>query len=292
MIRGGYLLLALAALFWGLNGPVARHFFSIGLSVSEFAFLRCATGAFCFGVHALFCNTWRIAPRDLPKLLLFGMACLGLFTLSYQTSVYESGASLAVILLYTAPAWVALMSRAFLGHKLSRRTLAAIGIAMAGGLLITLAQSADSRLSMLGIAAGLVSALLYALHFPWNFRWRGIYAPVTLYAYAMLGGALLLLPYAGLTARPALVWLQLFFGLALITYLPYLCYGLGMRSINPTPAAVIVNLEPVVGCIAAYLWWNEQFTLPGWLGAGLVIGAVFLLIYGKKTPEGGKAAGP
>lgn len=280
--RCGYLLLALAALFWGLNGPIARHFFSLGLTVPELAFLRCATGALCFGLHAVFRKEWHVAPRDLPKLLFFGMACLGLFTLSYQTSVYESGAALAVILLYTAPAWVALLSRVFLGHGLSRRTLAAIGIAMAGVALITLTGSTGSRLSWTGVVAGLVSALLYALHFPWNFRWRGIYSPITLYTYAMLGGALLLLPFAGFTAHPALVWLQLFSGLALITYLPYLCYGLGMRSVHPTPAVVIVNMEPVMGCIAAYVWWNEQFTLPGWLGAGLVIGAVFLMIYGKK----------
>ena len=281
--RFGYALLALAALFWSLNGPVARHFFSLGLTAPELAFLRCATGAFCFCLHAVFRKEWHVAPRDFPKLLLFGAAGLGLFTLSYQTSVYESGAALAVILLYTAPAWVALLSRIFLGHSINRRTIAAIGIAMAGVFLITLAGSTGGRLSWLGLAAGLVSALLYALHFPWNFRWRGIYSPITLYSYAMLGGALFLLPFAEFTARPAPVWLQLFLGLALITYLPYLCYGLGMRSVNPTPAAVIVNLEPVMGCAAAYLWWNEGFALPGWLGAGLVIGAVFLLIYGEKN---------
>ena len=154
---------------------------------------------------------------------------------------------------------------------------------MAGVFLVTLAGNADSRLSWLGVMAGLASALFYALHFPWNFRWRGIYSPAALYGYGMLGGALFLLPFAELTARPALIWLQLFPVLALTTYLPYLCYGLGMRSVHPAPAAVIVSLEPVVGCAAAYLWWNEFFSLPGWLGAGMVIGAVFLLIHGKKN---------
>ena len=281
----GYFLLALAAVFWGLNGSIARHFFSLGLTVPELAFLRCATGAFCFGLHAVARKEWRVASHNIPKLLLFGMVCLGLFTLSYQASVHESGAALAVILLYTAPAWVALLSRAFLKHRINRRTLAAIGIAMTGVFLITLAGSANDRLSWLGVTAGLASAFLYALHFPWNFRWRGIYSPITLYAYAMLGGAILLLPFTAFVVLPALVWLQVLPGLALITYLPYLCYGQGMRSVHPAPAAVIVNLEPIVGCLTAYLWWNEQFTLPGWLGAGLVIGAVFLTILGKKTPN-------
>ena len=280
--RVGYVLLALAAFFWGLNGPFARHFFSLGLTVPELAFLRCATGVFCFGLHAVLRKEWRITATDFPKLLFFGMACMGLFTLSYQTSVHESGAALAVVLLYTAPAWVALLSRVFLKHRLSRRTLAAIGVAMAGVFLITLTGSPDTRLSWFGVTTGLVSAFLYALHFPWNFHWRSIYSPVVLYAYATLGGAVFLFPFVEFTARPVLVWLQVFPGLALSTYLPYLCYGLGMRSVNPTPAAVIVNLEPVVACLVAYLWWNEQFTLSGWLGAGLVIGAVFLMIHGKK----------
>jgi len=211
----GYVLLALAALFWGLNGPVVRYAFSLGLTVSELAFLRCAVGVFCFGAHAVCRKEWRVAPRDLPKLLLFGMAGLALLNLAYQTAVRESGVALAVILLYTAPAWVALLSRVFLGHRLSARTLAAIGIAMAGVFLVTLAGNADSRLSWLGVMAGLASALFYALHFPWNFRWRGIYSPAALYGYGMLGGALFLLPFAELTARPALIWLQLFPVLAL-----------------------------------------------------------------------------
>ena len=283
----GYALLAIAAFLWCMYGPVSRYFLSLGLSSQEIAFMRCLVGSLCFGLHAVIRNEWRVVKADVPKLLLFGTLGLGMLNISYQFAVRESGAALAVILLYTAPVWVALRSFFFLNHAISRRAVASIALAMCGAILVAAGSASDSRLSWLGIICGLGSAIFYALHFPWNFRWRNVYSPITIYSYAMLGGMLLLLPFSGLRAASAFICLQTLPLFILVTYLPYMCYGIGMRSVNPTPAAVIVNLEPLVGCVAAYLWWNEQFTLWGWLGAAMVTGAVFLLVIGDTQENGG-----
>ncbi len=285
--RTGYALLALAAFFWGMYGPVSRGLFELGFNAHEIAFLRCAVGCACFSLHALCTKNLRVRPADAPRLVLFGMIGLGLLNISYQVAVHESGAAFAVVLLYTAPAWVALMSALLFKHRLGRRCLFAMGTAMLGVALVSLAGDTDGRLSLLGASTALASGFFYALHFPWNFKWRGTYSPITLYAWAMLGGALLLAPFADLSRHSPLAWLQTLAGLVVVTYLPYLCYGLGMRSVNPAPAAVIVNLEPVIGCAAAFLWWNERFSPPGWLGAVLVIAAVFVLV----TDRGKKSAG-
>lgn len=287
--RMGYICLLLAAFFWGMYGPVSRWFLQLGLSSQEIAFLRCAVGCFCFGLHAVIRGQWRIAPRDLPKIVLFGMIGLGLLNISYQVAVRECGAAFAVILLYSAPAWVALISVRILRHPLSRRCIGSMVAAMIGVALVTLSGSTENRLTLFGTGAALAAGFFYALHFPWNYHWRNKYSPVTLYFYAMLGGALLLFPLAGypadLAAKPVRVWLHVLPGLVLVTYLPYLCYGSGMRGVNPAPAAVIVNLEPVIGCAAAYLWWHERFSPSGWFGAALVISAVFLLVAGKQGEE-------
>ena len=280
--QAGYALLALAAFFWGLYGPVSRYFLSLGLESQEIAFLRCLVGCVCFGLHAAQRGTCRMAPGDLLKTLLFGFIGLGMLNISYQLAVRETGAALSAILLYTAPAWVALMSAVLFRHKLTWLCLVAMATAMLGVVLVTFAGSTGNTLSLFGIVCGLASAFFYALHFPWNYHWRGRYSPILIYFYAMLGGALLLLPFAGLTAKPVLVWLQVLAGLVFVTYVPYLCYGLGMRNVTPTPAAIIVNLEPVVACLVATLWLNESFTPGGWLGTGLVIGAVFLLVAGSE----------
>ena len=280
--RTGYVLLALAAFFWGLYGPLSRYFLFLGLESSEIAFLRCLVGCVCFGLHAACRGSCRMAGGDVLKSLIFGLVGLGMLNMSYQLAVRETGAALAAILLYTAPAWVALMSVLFFRHKLTWLYLFAMCTAMLGVALVTLTGSTGQAPSILGVLCGLASAFFYALHFPWNYHWRGKYSPIVLYFYAMLGGALLLFPFAGLTAKPLLVYLQVLLGLVLVTYVPYLCYGLGMRSVSPTPAAIIVNLEPVVACIVAALWLNERFTLSGWLGTALVLGVVFLLVIGSE----------
>ncbi len=65
----------------------------------------------------------RVAPQDLPVLLLFGLVGVSLFYGAYQLAVGLGGAALASVLLYTAPAWVALLS-----HLVLREALDALGL--------------------------------------------------------------------------------------------------------------------------------------------------------------------
>ena len=50
-----------------------------------------------------------------------------------------------------------------------------------------------------------------------------------------------------------------------------------MRRISPVRAAVVSNLEPVVGTLLAWAWWHESFSPLGWTGGVLVLAAVFIL---------------
>lgn len=42
-------------------------------------------------------------------------------------------------------------------------------------------------------------------------------------------------------------------------------------------AAILGNLEPVVGTLLCWWLWNENFSFIGWVGCALVIGSVLLL---------------
>ena len=72
------------------------------------------------------------------------------------------------------------------------------------------------------------------------------------------------------------------FALGLLTcYLAYICYGLGLKRISLVRAAVTCHLEPVLGTLWVWLFWNESFSAAGWLGGALVLGAVLLLTTDK-----------
>ncbi len=55
-----------------------------------------------------------------------------------------------------------------------------------------------------------------------------------------------------------------------------------MRRLPLTKAAILATLEPVVATFVAWWIWGEAFSLGGWVGAGLIVAAVFALVTEKK----------
>ncbi|HBW15278.1 MAG TPA: EamA family transporter [Desulfovibrio sp.] len=283
----GYLLVLLAASLWALIGPLARFCMDEGLSPPEIALWRAAFGALFFALHAWRCGLWRVDPRHGAAMSAFGIVGVGVLFGSYQYAVQEGGAALAAVLLYTAPAWVAVLSRLLLHEPLTRRKLAALMVAMTGAVLTCLSGGGLSGgASTAGIVAGLISGFAYSLHYIFSAHWMRRYSPVTLYLYCLPAGVATLVPFTTFTHKTPTAWLLLVAIGLLTTYCAYFVYCEGIRRLAPTRVAIVANLEPVLAALLAYLWWGELFPPLGWLGAGLVLTAVFLIVLDRsETPQ-------
>ena len=275
----GYGYALLAAGLWGLLGPISKLCLAEGTDPLEVAFWRVFIGGLCFAAHGLFRRELAVRPAHGVTFCLFGVVGVSLFFGSYQVAVRESGAALAVVLLYTAPAWVAVFSRVLFGEALTGRKLAALAVAMGGTTLVCLSGgSLGGAPSWLGIGCGLAAGFFYSTHYPFYNWWQDRYSTATLYTYMLLAGALALMPFVSFAphntplTRAGFVFLGVF-----CTYGAYLAYGAGLRRISPVRAAVVSNLEPVVGTLLAWAWWHESFSPLGWTGGVLVLAAVFIL---------------
>lgn len=274
----GYGYALLAAGLWGLLGPVSRLCLSGGMEPQEVAFWRAFIGGLCFTAHGFFRRELAVRPAHGACFCLFGVLGVSLFFGAYQVAVRESGAALAVVLLYTAPVWVALFSRALFGERLTRRKIAALTVALGGTALVCLSGgSAGGTPSWPGILCGLAAGFFYATHYPFYTWWQKRYSTATLYTFMLLAGALALAPFVTFSPHTALTWAGLIFLGVFCTYGAYLAYGAGLRRISPVRAAVVSNLEPVIGTLLAWAWWHENFSPSGWAGGALVLTAVFIL---------------
>jgi DME family drug/metabolite transporter len=115
---------------------------------------------------------------------------VALFYVSYFRAVRAGGAAVAAILLYTAPAWVALGSWTWLGERITRRTLAALALTLGGVALVSAGSGAAAGpAAPLGGAAlgwGLLAGLAYASYYLFGKRYFARYDPPTIYMYALL----------------------------------------------------------------------------------------------------------
>lgn len=275
----GYLYVLAAALLWSLIGPFSKNCMEEGLSPLEVAFWRAVLGGVCFFAQIARCGGLRIPARHAALFAVFGIFTISVFYTSLQVAIELSGAATAMVLLYTAPAWVAVFARTLFHESLSGRKLVALGLAMGGTTLVCLSGgSLAAAPSVLGIVAGLVSGLTYAIHFPIYLWWKARYSTATLYAYMLLGGGLAMLPFVDFAPTRSLwVWANLIALGVLSSYIAYLASCRSLQLISPVKAAVIGNIEPVLGTFWVWLFWHENFSAVGWTGSALVISAVFLL---------------
>ncbi len=187
--------------------------------------------------------------------------------------------SLAVLLLYTYPLFVALGMRLTEGEQLTPAKLAALAAAFAG-LVLTLQVSAgplDPRGLGLGLMAGLGLAVTVmagnrilrradsrrmTLHMT--------AASSTAYALVILGTDLLMLPdsAAGWALLGAMPVVYLVAMLAFFTAVP---------MIGPMRAAMINNMEPITTILLAALLLGEVLGPLQMVGAVLVIGAILAM---------------
>jgi drug/metabolite transporter, DME family len=269
-----------AACLWGLLGIFGKGLQAQGLAPLEVAFWRALLGGVCFGLSAGLRRSALPHGRDLLITALFGLGGVSIFYGSYQLAVRTGGASLASVLLYTAPAFVALSGYLFWRERLSQRSVLAIVLTLGGVALIALGGGQGVRVSAQSLSWGVVAGLTYSLYYLYGRVFFRKYDPQALYAVALPVGALGLLPLVEFSPKPSLAWTELGAVALLCTFAAYTAYGLGLRLLNATRASVIASLEPVVASLLAALIFGERLGALALLGAVLVVGAALLLSAG------------
>lgn len=279
-VMSGYLYVIAAGVMWGLQGPLSKYCQFHGVSPMEVAFWRAFVGSILFFIHGALIGALRVPSRHMAIFSLFGIVSVGVQFSIMQVAIRESGAALSSVLLYTAPVWVALLSRLLFKETLTRRKATSLIVALGGVVLICASGGGlvGQEPSVLGISLGLLSGLIYAVIVIFYNYWRPLYSTASVYPFMMMVGAVTLFCFVDISLgwNPG-VWLALIAIGALTCYGAFYAHGKSLHRLSPVKVAVLCNLEPVVSTFISWLWWDERFSALGWLGCLTVIAAMFYL---------------
>ena len=283
MLRG-YVYIVLAACLWAFLGPFAKIAFREGVSPMEVAFWRAVLAWGFFGTHALVKGQVRIAPKDLPALVTFGITGVAMFYGVYQMAVKQGGAALAAVLLYTAPAWVTLMSRIFYKEPVTPAKLSALLLTLLGVAGISLGSGGNMggqgvRIDTAAVLLGLAAGFCYSMYYVFGKHFSGRYTSPNLFAYMLPIGGACLYPWVEFAPKPPAAWMALVVIAAFCTYGAYYCYYLGIQYLEISRASIAATLEPVLAALVAYIWWDEVFTPMGYVGSAMILAAVLLVVW-------------
>ena len=285
-------LVVLAAVCFATLGPTSRFAFAAGVDELTLVLWRVVVGGlFVLGTAVVLGRLGQVVARpfrEIPRRhrLMLGVAGLtnAALNLAVLMAINRISIALALLVFYTYPALVALVSTAFFGERLDALRWSALGVSLFGLALVMIGAGEVGQLDLVGVSLAFLGALcqvVYAL-----LARHGFPSVPSPQAGGVTFGvaALTYLVVAGLTGQMGVLNTPLASSAALVPVLfagvvgagiPTMAWIMGIRILGAPRAAIISTLEPVVGiALAAVLLAEIPTPLQVLGGACIVLAAI------------------
>lgn len=283
----GALLVMAAGFCWGTFGIITKFAYAATtLGPLTLAWLRLVPALPIMALVVL-AKGYRVSwsRREVGLFAAFGFCSITIFEGLYFTSFAYTTVQHAAALLYTAPAFVALLSWLVLREVLSKAKLLAVGLSILGAfLMLGVVEGGDlfgSR-TRLGDWLAVASGLAYSSWYIFGKILGRNREPAVTSLLAMSFGLVFLTPimisFEGFNMPDTLLGWQLVALIAVIpTALAYLLYLAGLKLIEATRASVFAIVEPVAAAALAFLIFQETLSYDSLLGFVLIISSIVLI---------------
>jgi drug/metabolite transporter (DMT)-like permease len=272
-------VLAAVSVLWGFNWVVLK----VGVRHAEpFEFLawRFALSAAClFAAAAVLGRPMRLAHA--PQILLIGFLQTTA-TFALATWALKSGAvGKTAVLNYTMPFWVTLFAWPLLGARPSAAQGVALGVGLAGLLLLVQPVGAPGIPELLALASGIAWGLGVVVTKRLQVRAR--IDTLSLISWQVLfGGALLVALALAFPGEPARWNAELVFAIAyngvLVSALGWFLWFWALARLDAGLASFGILAVPVLGALFSAWLLGERPSVLEWMGMGLIVGALALAV--------------
>ena len=161
----GYGMVTAGAVLWGLNAPVSRMILDAGVEPRQLAGWRILAAAILMaGTLAMLRRVrFRCSRRALVSIVSFGLFGVALPQWLFYEAISRFDVGLTLVIVYTAPLWVAGIHRVTRGTRQPRGVSLAMGLALVGVSVAVLGGGGLSSGSVLGLALAVATSLAYKI---------------------------------------------------------------------------------------------------------------------------------
>ena len=278
--RRGQIYVALAAVAWSTAGVLQRQ---LTLDTSTQVLGRAAFAGAALLAYVAVVERGRLveAFRSVGIAGVGVALCVAAASGSFIAALNHTSVARVLFILAVAPVLAALLARVTLGEPITRRTVAAMALALAG---VTLMLGAPGEGSLAGDGLAFVAAFAFALMLVIT-RWRRdvSMAPATCLSQVILIAVFVPFASPGEIGGDDVVWLaalgigQIGLGFALLT--------VGARLIPAAQVGLITLLEVVLGPLWVWLALDERPSTLTLVGGAIVIVAIVIQTRGAPPAE-------
>lgn len=284
-MRWAYLAIAAGAALWGTIGLFVQELYRLGLTPLQVVTLRVSCAVIFLLLYSVVVNRqWlQVKLKDSPLFIGTGIISIVFFNWCFFLAIQETSISVAAILLYTAPAFVLILSRLLFKELLTARKVLSLSLTLFGCILVVqLLPNGSMTMTTVGIIAGLGSGLFYGLYSIFGKFALRKYHPMTVTIYTFLFAALFTLPVSQVWTwighlNDVKLWIYAGSLGLFPTVLAFIFYTKGLKQVEAGKASIIATLEPVVAAFIGMLFYSEILTLWQYLGVVCVIFSVIIV---------------
>ncbi|MDF2533245.1 MAG: eamA-like transporter family protein [Clostridia bacterium] len=278
------LMLLMITVFWGASYMLTK----IGLGVLEpfnLTALRFVIAFFISAIvfykHILKTDMKTVKYALILALILFGVFISMTFGLEYTT------ASNAGFLVSLSVVFIPIISVMFLKHKIERKLIAGVCLAIIGIALLTLNDQ-------LRVGGGDLLCILCALLFAVHIIVTGVYTQKV----DSIALSVIQLGFVGLFSvifsvftetvklpQSGISWFAVLALSILCTAVGYIVQTTAQQYTSATHTGLILSLEPVFSAVFAFAFLNEVLTPKGYIGAALLLTSVIIAEFDFKKKK-------
>lgn len=279
-----YAMLAALSLLWGFAfvgiKEVVRE-----VSPTTLTILRFAIADVCLIAVMAFARSTRprFERRDWWRVAVLAITGVPMYHLALNWGEQRTSASVASLIVATAPVMVALLSAAVLRERTPARRWLGIALAFGGVAVLAFANgSAHGSTSLVGVAVSILAPVSWAVYTIVAKPLTERASSIQVTAGGMLAGSLTLLPFlsgrtfeeiGGLSASGWGWMLLLGVGSSVAGYFIFVW---ALRRMDATTVSVFLYAVPVVALLASWLLLDEHLGISVAVAAALVITGVSL----------------
>ncbi|HBG7378439.1 DMT family transporter [Clostridioides difficile] len=277
----GYVFIAIAGLLWATLGLFGKFLMGNGLTSEQVAFTRLFFGFIVLGVYSSIRTPQilKISKKGIIYSVIIGIICQAMFNLCYFKAIDIAGVSIAAVLLYTSPLFLAIFSKVCYKENITRSKLFSLILCFIGAIMAVTGGRLDFQgLNAFGLLLGVLSAIAYALMPTISKNALKEFSSSTILVYSFLFGAISMIPSSRpweiLNYAKDLDVLSCMLMLGIVpAALAYIFYAAGIsKGVELSVAGVVASVELVGSVIIGCTILGESFSL------GKLFGVMLMLI--------------
>lgn len=275
----------IGAALWGTIGFYVKNLYAFGFTPMEVVTLRVSSASMILLIYLAITSPNHLKlqkPKDITYFIGTGICSIIFFNYCMFKTMELATIPISAALLYTAPAFVIVLSYFLFQEPLTRLKITALLMTLLGtALVVGLLPFNLESLHFTTIFIGLGSGLGYALYSIFSKFALKKYNSLQITTFTFLIATIALLPFFPFGEKVHLLMkpkvLLFAFGLGFLpTTVAYIVYTIGLNQTEASKASIFATIEPVVASLVGVFIFFEPFSFVQIIGMGCIIFAVIL----------------